>query len=503
MPIKGEEFAITSNFFNNESSDLEVTNITYSIGGKVVHETSNSFKVDSLGTANYTFDYTHGKAGNFNIDVKATAVINGVEKIYTDVLKIDVKDPSVVSRVVVDGTHFNDYVSGYYANNLGNFTTIANKENIAVNIETEKITDEMLENTDLLVISAPAKKSSNANGISYQPQEFSEEFIEMVKRYTDNGGSLIICGIADYQDGTGVYATSTQLNKLLAGIGATSRINNDEVVDDDNKVNSQNFRLAFTNFNMENEFLAGVVDGQKYSFYSGCSVSLDEKAVEEGKDTWLVKGHDTTYSIDSNKNTPGTSVAKGDVVALGMEKLNGGGNMFIGGTIFISDFEVQASLDNYNDLQYTNYNIALNILDSIKREINVSPIKEAHNGELGDFYCVEGYVTAGTQAGNAFFDTIYIQDSTGGINIFPVAGIDLKLGQKVRVTGLVSEYEGEKEIDLETIELIDESINLVDPTKLSTGDAAKKENEGLLISVTGKVVEIGENNKEYMILNDG
>ena len=105
MPIKGEEFAITSNFFNNESSDLEVTNITYSIGGKVVHETSNSFKVDSLGTANYTFDYTHGKAGNFNIDVKATAVINGVEKIYTDVLKIDVKDPSVVSRVVVDGTH--------------------------------------------------------------------------------------------------------------------------------------------------------------------------------------------------------------------------------------------------------------------------------------------------------------------------------------------------------------------------------------------------------------
>lgn len=503
MPIKGEEFAITSNFFNNESSDLEVTNITYSIGGKVVHETSNSFKVDSLGTANYTFDYTHGKAGNFNIDVKATAVINGVEKIYTDVLKIDVKDPSVVSRVVVDGTHFNDYVSGYYANNLGNFTTIANKENIAVNIETEKITDEMLENTDLLVISAPAKKSSNANGISYQPQEFSEEFIEMVKRYTDNGGSLIICGIADYQDGTGVYATSTQLNKLLAGIGATSRINNDEVVDDDNKVNSQNFRLAFTNFNMENKFLAGVVDGQKYSFYNGCSVSLDEKAVEEGKATWLVKGHDTTYSIDSNKNTPGTSVAKGDVVALGMEKLNGGGNMFIGGTIFISDFEVQASLDNYNDLQYTNYNIALNILDSIKREINVSPIKEAHNGELGDFYCVEGYVTAGTQAGNAFFDTIYIQDSTGGINIFPVAGIDLKLGQKVRVTGLVSEYEGEKEIDLETIELIDESINLVDPTKLSTGDAAKKENEGLLISVTGKVVEIGENNKEYMILNDG
>ena len=29
-------------------------------------------------------------------------------------------------------------------------------------------------------------------------------------------------------------------------------------------------------------------------------------------------------------------------------------------------------------------------------------------------------------------------------------------------------------MDLETIELIDESINLVDPTKLSTGDTAKK-----------------------------
>ena len=186
-----------------------------------------------------------------------------------------------------------------------------------------------------------------------------------------------------------------------------------------------------------------------------------------------------------------------------MEKLNGGGNVFIGGTIFISDFEVKATLDNYGDLQYANYNITLNILDSIKREVKVSTIKEAHNGQLGDFYCVEGYVTTGTQEGNSFFDTIYIQDSTGGINVFPVSGIDLKLGQKVRVTGLISEYEGEKEIDLDSIEIIDENINIVEATKLSTGDAGKKENEGLLISVTGKVIEIGENNSEYMILNDG
>lgn len=489
MPIMDEEFNITTSLFNNENTAMDVLSIEYSIDGKVIASSTEVGTVESLGTKEFSFPYTHDKAGNFNVDVKMIANVKGVEKVFTDVLKLKVAHPDLVSRVVVDGTHFNDYVSGYYANNMGNFTAIANGEYVDVNVVTDEITDELLDNTELLVISAPAKKSGTANDVTYEPMAFSDEFIATVKRFVDNGGNLMICGMADYQDGKDEYASSTQLNKLLEGIGATSRINNDQVVDDENKL-SQRFRLAFTNFNMDSEYLDGVVEGQVYSFYSGCSVALDPAAVESGKATWLVKGHDTTYSEDTNSNTLGTSVPKGEVVALGLEELSGGGKMFIGGTVYISDFEVKATLDNANDLQYANYNIVMNALNSVKKDIKVTPIEEVKNANQGDIFCVEGIATSSTKEGNAFFDTIYIQDETAGINIFPVSGIDIELGQKVRVIGSLDQYEGEIQLRQMEIEVIDDSINLVDPKLVSTKDAMNFENRGSLLQVVGEITRV-------------
>ncbi len=59
-------------------------------------------------------------------------------------------------------------------------------------------------------------------------------------------------------------------------------------------------------------------------------------------------------------------------------------------------------------------------------------------------FTVEGTVTAGNIEPNAFYDTIYIQDATGGINIYPVATTDgtFQVGQKVRVTGSWDQYQG-------------------------------------------------------------
>ena len=502
MPIKGEEFIIETSLYNNEDFPLTIDSIEYSIDGEVINSTSEKITINSLSTGSYSFKYTPNASGSFNIDVKAKGTLNGVEKTYTDVLKITVSDPSVISKVVIDATHFNDYVGGYYANNMGNFTAIANSEDVAVNIETNKITNELLKDVQLLIITAPAKKAGTANGISYEPQSFSDEFIKVVKNYADNGGNIIVTGLADYQDGTGEYASSTQINKLLEALDVTTRINNDEVVDDDNNA-GQSYRLRFKNINTNSEFTNGVVAEQEYSFYSGCSVSLNEKSVKEGKATWLVKGFDTTYSFDSNKNTTGVSVPKGEVIALATEKLSGGGNVFVGGTVFMSDFEVQASLDNYGDLQYSNYNIVLNILESAKKEVAVTPIKDVRSAEMGEVFCIEGYVTAGTQEGNAFFDTIYVQDKTAGINIFPVAGIDLNLGQKVRIIGSVSSYEGEKQINLNSIEVLEEENKIIEPTKLTTKEATLEVNKGLLVSVTGIVKSIGADNSGYMIVNDG
>lgn len=501
LPIKGESFKVTSSLYNNETLPMTINSLVYSVEGTVINTAPALDPVNSLSTGSYSFDYIPLSAGTYNIDVKMTATINGVEKIFTDVLKINVTDPALVTKVVADGSHFNDYVNGYYANNLGNFATLANNERIAVNIEKTKLTDDILKDVKLLIISAPAKKAGTANGVSYQPQSFSDEDIAVVKRFVANGGNLVVCGIADYQDGTGVYQTTTQMNKLLEGIGATSRFNNDEVIDNTNHLSTQNFRLAFDDYNMDSPYLKGVLPGQTYSFYSGCSLNLDSAALASGKTTWLVKGHDTTESMDSNKNVTGVSLPQGSVYALAEEQLSGGGKMFVGGTVYISDFEVKAQLDNATQLQNSNYNITINILDSIKKVIPVTPINQVRSASKGDVFCVEGIVTAGkTPADNAFFDTLYIQDETGGINLFPVTGTDIKVGQKVKATGSVDEYLGDKELRVIDYTVTDTSINPIEPTLKTTKDAMDSINGGMLVKIEGKVTKMDSQN---IYVNDG
>jgi hypothetical protein len=501
LPITGENLKVTTSLFNNETAPMIINSLVYSIAGNVINTAPILGSINSLSTGSYSFDYTPTMAGTHSVDVRLIASINGVEKVFTDVLKLDVTDPALITKVIADGSHFNDYVNGYYANNLGNFTNIANSEKIIVNIEKTKLTDELLRGVKLLIISAPAKKAGSANGVSYQPQEFSVEDIAVVKRYIDNGGNLLVCGIADYQDGTGVYQTSTQMNKLLEGIGVTSRFNNDEVIDNTQKLNNQNFRLAFDDYNMNSPYLTGVQPGQTYSFYSGCSISLDQAAVDSGKTTWLVKGHDTTESIDSNRNLTGVALPQGSVYALAVEQLNGGGKMFIGGTVYISDFEVKAQLDNSTQLQNSNYNIVTNILDSIKREMPVSPISEVRSAQMGKVYCVEGTVTAGRSvADNAFFDTIYIQDATGGINLFPVSGIDIIVGQKIKAVGIVDEYQGDRELRITAYSVTDTSINPIEPTMMTTKASMESGNGGMLVKVEGTVKSMDTQN---LYIDDG
>ena len=63
-----------------------------------------------------------------------------------------------------------------------------------------------------------------------------------------------------------------------------------------------------------------------------------------------------TYLIDckddaGNRVTGSpTYVEKGNMVALAHETLGSGANVFVAGTVFISDFEVKAELDNIWDL---------------------------------------------------------------------------------------------------------------------------------------------------------
>mgnify|MGYP000351574786 FL=1 len=133
-------------------------------------------------------------------------------------------------------------------------------------------------------------------------------------------------------------------------------------------------------YNKDSRYLRGASEEQEYSAYSGCTVALDADAVTAGRAEALVSGYDTTYSIDckddaGNRVTGSpTYVEKGNMVALAHETLGSGANVFVAGTVFISDFEVKAELDNIWDLPYLNRTIAENILDEVKVELPLSTI---------------------------------------------------------------------------------------------------------------------------------
>ena len=95
-----------------------------------------------------------------------------------------------------------------------------------------------------------------------------------------------------------------------------------------------------------------------------------------------------------------------------------------------------------DQVSYANGIMAQNLLSSVKAEPVISTIQEARAGADGEVFTVVGTVANGTaESGNAFFNTIYIQDEEGnGINVFPIDDSNIRRGDQVQVTGSVSGY---------------------------------------------------------------
>ncbi len=505
LPVQNENVDVNVDFYNNETSPLEIDSIEFSVDDKSVKnvtaaelQAANIASIASNSSGTYTYNYLGNQVGAVAVNITVNAKLDGVSKVYKDVLKLSYTSPEMVTNVIVDGTHYNDYVTGYYGGNLNSFVKICAESNIRVTIEQEKITEDELKDCALLIVSAPAKKAGTATAGDYTASHFEDSFIDMVGNYVKNGGSLITCGLADYQDTEDVQG-SKELNKLLAAAGSTMTINSDEVYDTENN-GGQAYRLYYANLNKDSRYLDGIMEGQVYSAYSGCSINITQaKETEEvyAADA-LVNGFDTTYSIDckdeDGKSVSGqpTFVEKGKIVGLAHQATKAGGNIFAAGGVFMSDFEVDAEKDNNDSLPYANYNIIRNIVNEVKKTIPTSTIAEARKGNLGDIFAVEGYVTSGTtNADTTFFDTIYIQDNTAGIDIFPYAESGLAIGTKVRVVGTVDEYQGDRELRVISTEILKAEANIIPATELSTKDAMDYANYGgSLIKTTGKVTRV-------------
>ena len=98
----------------------------------------------------------------------------------------------------------------------------------------------------------------------------------------------------------------------------------------------------------------------------------------------------------------------------------------------MSNFEVQAEVeDSGAEKNYSNYNICENLVEYLN-PVAITPIADVQAQELeGIKYTIEGVVTSnasGYDQNTAFFDCIYVQDESAGINAFPVAG-NYKIGE--------------------------------------------------------------------------
>ncbi|MBO5617487.1 MAG: CehA/McbA family metallohydrolase, partial [Pseudobutyrivibrio sp.] len=300
LPVKGESLDVNVDLYNNESSDLKVDFVDVvlkDVDGKetevaaLTGEEAGVPSVAAKGTATFKTDYVYNEAGQVTYEITVRATLNGVPKVYTDKLTVNYALPSMIADIVIDGTHYNDYVTGYYGGNVNAFIKLCAAKNIRATVVKDEITAETLKNCKLLVVSAPAKKSGTANAGDYTVSHYSDDFIALVKDYVENGGSVAVCGWADYSDSSDCQ-TATEQNKLLSAIGATIRMGSDEVCDDKNN-GGQVYRMYPTNVNLDSELLAGFKEGQKYSQYSGCSVDISNAKANDFVDAaeWLVKGY--------------------------------------------------------------------------------------------------------------------------------------------------------------------------------------------------------------------
>lgn len=329
-------------------------------------------------------------------------------------------------------------MTGDYPGKMTALAAMLKNRKIMLVQNNDELTAQDLTHAKVLIITDPAGKDKT--GIT--KSTFSEAELQVIKDFTDQGGSLIITSRADYDD-KGVtdpsYQSSAQGNAVLDKIGSNLRFNDDEVIDDTLN-GGQNYRLYFDDYTGAKYHLTDNIPVEEtYSAYSGCSVLLKDGGEDTTVD-WLVKGHETTTNLDSDTAGDYVAIPEGEVNSLAAEILPSGAKVVVAGTTFFSDFET-ATVDN----AYSNALLTQNIVSWLTAaplktiaEVRADWNEDGVPDLLGQRFAVEGTVTAQSKAvgdNTAFFDVIYVQDETGGLTIFGVSTRAIPLGTKVRVTG--------------------------------------------------------------------
>lgn len=525
-PVTDEELTITTTFFNSEVKPATIKSITYAIGGETIGTVTDPIALAASSTQDVEFKYTPTKARIMTVRITAVIEQDGKEYTFTKDVTLDVLDASKLVYIGIDASHYNEYVAGNYKDSMGNFGELAAA--YSVRTVTLKTSEELIAacgnpKYKAIILTAPSRRLEAAQK---DPKTYSTEELNAIKTFNDNGGMVILAGWSDnyenypiIQNNPDIKHMAATQNEVLAKLGSSLRISDDATYDDERSAADgvDKWRLYFSSYNMENPLLKGVefdaehpydkLYTERFSHYGGASIyavdaSGNATSTLPATVSPAVYGHATTYSVDVDKDglggagIPKYTFAKNDdrLMVMASEQLEGKGLIIVSGAAFMSNFEVQYQVsDSGAEKNYSNYKICQNLV-SMLNQTEITKIADVQaETEEGVKFTVEGIVTSnasGYDKDTAFFDCIYVQDNTAGINAFPVAG-NFKIGDKVRVTGTTSSYQGERQLAVTKIEKIAdaESPAPVEVTAAQINDGSVL---GSLVKIKGTITRVEE-----------
>ena len=527
-PVTNEELTLTTTLFNSETSDATVKSLTYAIkGGKVIGTDTTGYTVAASSTLDVPFKWTPTDARSMTITVTAVIEQDGKDYTFTKDITLDVLNADDLVYIGIDASHYNEYVNGNYKDSMGNFGELASKysvRTVQLNTSADLIAACSNPKYKALILTAPSRRLAAAQA---DPKTYSAEELAAITAFNNAGGTVILAGWSDnyenydvIQNNPAIKHMAATQNEVLAALGSSLRISDDATYDDERSAADgvDKWRLYFSSYNRDNPLNNGVIFDadhpfdklytERFSHYGGASiyaVDANGNATSTLPSTVspVVYGHATTYSTDVDSDglggagTPKYAYAANDnrLMVMATEQLAGKGLIVVSGAAFMSNFEVQAQLDNGAEKNYSNYRICenlLNLLNPVK--ISTVAAVQAEKDE-GVKFTIEAIVTSnasGYDKDTAFFDCIYVQDDTAGINCFPVAG-NFKIGDKVRITGTTSSYQGERQLAVTSIEKIADATAPApkDVTAAQVNDGSVL---GSLIRVKGVITKVEKAN---------
>lgn len=456
-PVRDEEIGLTVTLFNDEPVDFAVESLSLYADETLVSTVSDLGEVAGMSTLDYTFSYAHPELGVTELRVEAAGSVNGEDRTYEDTLSLSFRVPEQVKRIAVDASHDN---SG--TGKLNRLAEIAAQNSISV----KKFETELPGNSDLLLITAPSKP-------------FDEEFVEKVRTFAENGGTVILCGQSDMGDLS--LHTSGEMNKLLEAMGVTVRLNDDTAWDEENNSGTPD-AVSSDVFNPGGDLTKSLKPEQTYTQRAGCTVN-------PGSGTWLVKRRSTTHGVDADGDGQDTGE---NAVLLACEELANGGNVYVSGGLFLED---SAMKEPDNVWKSVSGNLAIGeALLKIERAAypELVTIGEMRSGKDEEVYHIRGWATSGTShPGNTFSKTIYLQDDTGGVALVPFTKNGIEVGTPLEAVGQKTIQDGNVMLKIIDCEVLTERLYNYTPETTANEEAMDYDtNGGRLMQVEGRVTDV-------------